>query len=74
MIRKETHMQQQYLSTADLRQRFGVSRMWIVRHENDDGFPKAVRFGTSRKFYAVKDVVAYERRCVAGKEAARAAL
>jgi predicted DNA-binding transcriptional regulator AlpA len=34
-----------YLTVGQVRERYGVSAMWIWRHMRDHGFPKPVRFG-----------------------------
>ena len=36
-----------YLTAGQVRERFGVSDMWIYRHIKQHGFPKPVRFGGS---------------------------
>lgn len=54
-----------YLSAAQIMERFGVSHMWIVRRIADADFPRPIRFGTSktsRRFWRLEDVEAWERR------------
>jgi predicted DNA-binding transcriptional regulator AlpA len=52
-----------YLSISQVRERYGVSAMWIWRHMRDRGFPKPVKFGgpTSARHWRVVDVEQWER-------------
>jgi len=50
-----------YWSAGQVRLHFGgVSSMWIVRRLADANFPKPVHLGTSRRYWRVADVVAWE--------------
>lgn len=51
-----------YLTAAQVRKRYGgVSNMWIFRKTRDVGFPApATRFGGSRRFWCVSDLVKWE--------------
>lgn len=54
-----------YLSAAQIMERFGTSHMWIVRRMADAGFPRPIRFGTSRtsrRFWRLDEVEAWERQ------------
>jgi predicted DNA-binding transcriptional regulator AlpA len=53
-----------YLSAGQIRERFGVSEMWIFRHMRDHGFPKPLRFGgpTSARHWLVSDVEEWEQQ------------
>jgi predicted DNA-binding transcriptional regulator AlpA len=56
-----------YLTASQIRERFGVSDMWLWRAMRDRNFPQPVRFGpkTSRRFWRVVDVEAWERERIA---------
>jgi predicted DNA-binding transcriptional regulator AlpA len=46
-------------------ERFGVSHMWILRRMRDANFPPPIRFSnakTSRRFWRIADVEAWERQ------------
>jgi predicted DNA-binding transcriptional regulator AlpA len=49
-----------YLTVGQLRERFGVSCMWIVRRMADAGFPKPVRLGGRLRFWRVEEIEARE--------------
>lgn len=50
-----------YWTSGQVRQHFGgVSAMWISRRTKDQKFPAPVRFGTSRRFWKIADVLAWE--------------
>jgi predicted DNA-binding transcriptional regulator AlpA len=51
-----------YLTAGQLRERFGVSDMWIYRHMQNYGFPRPVQFGgkTSARHWRITDVEAWE--------------
>jgi predicted DNA-binding transcriptional regulator AlpA len=52
-----------YLSAAQIRERFGVSDMWLFRYVRDHGFPKPIKFGgpTSARHWRLVDVEQWER-------------
>lgn len=53
-----------FLSVGQIRERYGVSAMWIWRHMRDHGFPKPVRFGgpTSARHWLISDIEQWERQ------------
>jgi predicted DNA-binding transcriptional regulator AlpA len=52
-----------YWSAGQVRLHFGgVSAMWIVRRLGDANFPQPVKFGTSRRYWRIADVVAWEQQ------------
>lgn len=53
-------MNKKYLSTKQVRERFGVSHMWIERRMQDSGFPRPVKMGRLR-FYNLEQVEEWER-------------
>jgi predicted DNA-binding transcriptional regulator AlpA len=56
-----------YLSAAQIRERFGVSAMWLIRYMREHGFPKPIKFGgpTSARHWLISDVEQWERERVA---------
>ncbi len=52
-----------YLTIGQVRERFGVSDMWVWRHMRDHGFPRPVRFGglTSARHWLLSDIETWER-------------
>ena len=52
-----------YLTIGQVRERFGVSDMWVWRHMRQHGFPKPVQFGgpTSARHWLISDVEQWER-------------
>lgn len=52
-----------YLAIGQVRERFGVSDMWVWRHMRDHGFPKPVQFGgrTSARHWKLSDIETWER-------------
>jgi predicted DNA-binding transcriptional regulator AlpA len=52
-----------YLSIGQVRERFGVSDMWVWRHMRDQNFPKPVQFGgpTSARHWLLTDIEQWER-------------
>jgi predicted DNA-binding transcriptional regulator AlpA len=55
--------QADYMSAGQVRVHFGgVSAMWLVRKIQDHHFPKPTTFGTSRRYWRVADVVAWEQQ------------
>jgi predicted DNA-binding transcriptional regulator AlpA len=52
-----------YLTIGQVRERFGVSDMWVYRYMRDHGFPKPVRFGgkTSARHWLLSDIEQWER-------------
>jgi predicted DNA-binding transcriptional regulator AlpA len=54
-----------YVTAGDIRERFGVSDMWIRRRIADSDFPKPIKFApsqTSRRFWRLADIEAWERK------------
>jgi predicted DNA-binding transcriptional regulator AlpA len=51
-----------YLTAGQVRERFGVSDMWIFRHSRDHGFPRPVQFGgpTSARHWLIADIENWE--------------
>ena len=52
-----------YLTIGQVRERYGVSDMWIWRHMRDHGFPRPVQFGgpTSTRRWLLTDIENWER-------------
>jgi predicted DNA-binding transcriptional regulator AlpA len=52
-----------YLTIGQVRERFGVSDMWVWRHIRDHGFPKAVKFGgpISARHWLLSEIEHWER-------------
>ena len=52
-----------YLTIGQVRERFGVSDMWVWRHMRDHGFPRPVQFGgpTSARHWLLTDIEQWER-------------
>jgi predicted DNA-binding transcriptional regulator AlpA len=52
-----------YLTAGQLRERYGVSDMWLWRHMRQHGFPKPVRFGgpTSVRHWVLSEIETWER-------------
>jgi predicted DNA-binding transcriptional regulator AlpA len=52
-----------YLTTGQVRERFGVSDMWVYRYIRDHGFPKPVKFGgpTSARRWRLSEIEQWER-------------
>jgi predicted DNA-binding transcriptional regulator AlpA len=53
-----------YFTAGQIRERFGVSDMWIFRRLKDGGFPQPVRFGpgkSSPRFWKRSDIEEWER-------------
>lgn len=52
-----------YLSIGQVRERYGVSDMWVYRHTRDHSFPKPVQFGgpTSARHWLLTDIEQWER-------------
>jgi predicted DNA-binding transcriptional regulator AlpA len=52
-----------YLTIGQVRERFGVSDMWVWRHMRRHGFPKPVQFGgpTSARHWLLTDIEHWER-------------
>jgi predicted DNA-binding transcriptional regulator AlpA len=55
-----------YLAIGQVRERFGVSDMWVYRHIRDHGFPKPVRFGgkTAARHWLLSDIEQWEREWI----------
>jgi predicted DNA-binding transcriptional regulator AlpA len=53
-----------YLSAGQIRERYGVSDMWLWRHMRDHGFPRPVRFGgpSSARHWLISDIEQWERQ------------
>jgi predicted DNA-binding transcriptional regulator AlpA len=52
-----------YLTIGQVRERFGVSAMWVYRYMRDHRFPKPVRFGgkTSARHWLLSEIEEWER-------------
>lgn len=52
-----------YLTIGQVRERFGVSDMWVWRYMRQHGFPKPVQFGgpTSARHWLLSDIESWER-------------
>jgi predicted DNA-binding transcriptional regulator AlpA len=52
-----------YLTIGQVRERFGVSDMWVWRHMRAHGFPRPVQFGgpTSARHWLITDIETWER-------------
>lgn len=61
--RIEVSTDSRYLTIGQVRDRFGVSDMWVWRHIRQYGFPKPVQFGgpTSARHWVLAAVEAWER-------------
>jgi hypothetical protein len=58
-----------FLNSKQVRQRYGgVSTMWIFRREHDprSSFPRPI-VSNRRKFWRLRDLVAWERRLATGE-------
>jgi predicted DNA-binding transcriptional regulator AlpA len=58
--------QKKYLTTPELRERWGVSHMFLERRLNEPGFPKPVKLGSTplaHRRWPLDQVEAYERDC-----------
>ena len=60
-----------YLTAGQIRERFGVSAMWIYRYMARHGFPKPVQFGgpTSARHWLLSDIEQWEHERVAQNHA-----
>ena len=65
-----------YLTIGQVRERFGVSDMWVWRHMRGQGFPKPVQFGgpTSARHWLVADIEEWERSKAASFDARKVAV
>jgi predicted DNA-binding transcriptional regulator AlpA len=61
--RIEVSIDTRYLTIGQVRERFGVSDMWVWRHMRDHGFPKPIQFGgkTSARHWLLSDIEQWER-------------
>jgi predicted DNA-binding transcriptional regulator AlpA len=52
-----------YLTVGQVRERYGVSAMWIWRYTRQHAFPKPIRFGgpTSARHWLLSDLEQWER-------------
>ena len=52
-----------YLTIGQVRERFGVSDMWVWRYMRDHGFPRPVQFGgpTSARHWKIGEIEEWER-------------
>jgi len=52
-----------FLTIGQVRERYGVSDMWVWRHMRDHNFPKPIRFGgpTSARHWLIADIEHWER-------------
>jgi predicted DNA-binding transcriptional regulator AlpA len=63
--RIETSIDPLYVTAGEIRERFGVSDMWIRRRIAYSNFPKPIKFTssqTSRRFWRLGDVEIWERK------------
>jgi predicted DNA-binding transcriptional regulator AlpA len=53
-----------YLSIGQVRERFGVSDMWVWRYMRHHGFPKPIKFGgpTSARHWKIEEIEEWERQ------------
>jgi predicted DNA-binding transcriptional regulator AlpA len=51
-----------YLTIGQVRERFGVSTMWVWRYMRQHGFPQPVQFGgpTSARHWLLADIETWE--------------
>jgi predicted DNA-binding transcriptional regulator AlpA len=49
----------EFLTAAQVRVKFGVSKLWIERRMKTAGFPHPVTFGTTRRYWRVADIDAW---------------
>jgi predicted DNA-binding transcriptional regulator AlpA len=61
-VRTDTRETSEFLTAADLCERYHCSRMWIVRHIRHHNFPKPIKFGgeTSARRWKLVDVIVWE--------------
>jgi len=52
-----------YLTIGQVRERFGVSDMWVWRYMRKHGFPKPIQFGgpTSARHWRLSEIEEWER-------------
>ncbi len=52
-----------YLTAGQVRERYGVSDMWLWRYMRQHGFPKPVQFGgpTSARHWKIAEIEEWER-------------
>jgi predicted DNA-binding transcriptional regulator AlpA len=52
-----------YLTIGQVRERFGVSDMWVWRYTRDHGFPRPVQIGgpTSARHWLLTDIEQWQR-------------
>jgi predicted DNA-binding transcriptional regulator AlpA len=58
--------QTKYLTTPQLRERWGVSHMFLQRRLSEPGFPQPVKLGSTplaHRKWPLDQVEAYERQC-----------
>jgi predicted DNA-binding transcriptional regulator AlpA len=62
-LRIRVSRDRRYLTAGQVRERFGVSDMWIWRHIRVHGFPRPVQFGgpTSARHWLVTDIEHWEQ-------------
>jgi predicted DNA-binding transcriptional regulator AlpA len=52
-----------YLTVSQIRERLGVSDMWIMRRTADANFPKAIKFASGKcapRYWPIADIEAWE--------------
>lgn len=52
-----------FLTIGQVRERYGVSDMWVFRYTRDHGFPAPIKFGrteTSARRWRVADLIKWE--------------
>lgn len=71
--RIEVSADSRYLTIGQVRERFGVSDMWVWRHMRDHDFPKPIQFGgpTSARHWLISDIEHWERDRVRQNRAPR---
>ena len=52
-----------YITTREVCERYGVSRMWLWRYMRAHGFPKPIQFGGPRsvRHWVLSEIEAWER-------------
>lgn len=55
----------QFLTAAQVRARYGnVSRMWLFRRLEKDGFPQPILFGGRSRFFRLTELEEWERAMI----------
>lgn len=61
-LRVRVSSDRRYLTIGQVRERFGVSDMWVWRHMRTHGFPRPIQFGgpTSARHWRLTDIEQWE--------------